>query len=104
RELTYWDGDELIALGISDETPDALSAVYCFHEPERAALSLGTFNVLANIRLARERGLKHLYLGYRVAGCPSLSYKGRFRPQERLLGAPGMDEEPDWRLEDFTAR
>ena len=82
------------------ETPDALSSVYCFHAPERGALSLGTVNVLTNVDLARKQGLKHVYLGYRVDGCPSLRYKGRFRPQERLVGLPGLDEIPDWRLDD----
>lgn len=99
RELTYWEGEELVAVAITDETPDALSAVYCFHAPERAELSLGTLNVLAHVELAREAGRKHLYLGYRVEGCPSLRYKGRFRPQERLVGMPRLDAEPEWQLE-----
>jgi arginyl-tRNA--protein-N-Asp/Glu arginylyltransferase len=29
-----------------------------------------------------------VYLGYRVAGCPSLQYKGTFRPHE-VLGDEG---------------
>lgn len=99
RELTYWEGEDLVAVAITDETPDALSAVYCFYSPERAPLSLGTVNVLTHIDLARKQGLKHLYLGYRVEGCPSLRYKGRFRPQESLIGLPRLDEEPAWRRE-----
>jgi arginine-tRNA-protein transferase len=100
RELTYWEGDALVAVAIADETPDALSAVYCFHAPERSALSLGTVNVLATVNLARRKGLRHVYLGYRVEGCASLRYKGRFRPQERLVGLPGFEDEPCWRLEE----
>jgi arginine-tRNA-protein transferase len=86
REFSYWDGDELVAVGISDQTPRALSAVYCFYAPERTALSLGTLNVLIALEHARREGLAHVYLGYRVEGCPSLRYKGRFTPQERLRG------------------
>jgi arginine-tRNA-protein transferase len=99
RELTYWEGSELVAVALTDETPDALSAVYCYHAPERASLSLGTVNVLTHLSLARDRGLRHVYLGYRVEGCASLRYKGRFRPQERLVAFPKLDEEPVWQLE-----
>ena len=31
---------------------------------------------------ARAWGLPHVYLGYYVAGCGSLEYKARFRPNE----------------------
>lgn len=86
REFSYWEGAELLAVGIADETPHALSDVYCFHAPEHGALSLGTLNVLSSLAYARERGLAHVYLGYRVEGCPSLRYKGRFKPQEKLAG------------------
>jgi leucyl-tRNA---protein transferase len=89
REFSYWDGDELVAVGIADETPHALSAVYCYHDPARARLSLGTYNVLCAVEYAREKDLLHVYLGYCVEGCASLRYKARFQPQERL--APGDD-------------
>jgi hypothetical protein len=47
-------------------------------------------------QLARELGCQHMYLGYRVDGCPSLTYKGMFRPHELLMGRPALDEEPVW--------
>jgi len=86
REFSYWEEDELIGIGIADETPRALSAVYCYYDPDRAHLSLGTYNILRAIEYARHRRLAYVYLGYRVEGCASLEYKGRFRPQERLRG------------------
>ena len=85
REFSYWEDDHLVAVGIADETPRALSAVYCYYDPGRSHLSLGTLNVLRAIGYARYRHLAYVYLGYRVEGCPSLRYKGRFLPQERLL-------------------
>jgi len=95
REFSYWDGGELVAIGIADETPHALSAVYCYHSPEHSRLSLGTYNVLRCLDYSRERGLSHVYLGYCVEGCVSLRYKARFQPQERLL--PQADElAPKW--------
>lgn len=96
REFAYYEGDTLVAIGIADQTPRALSAVYCYHDPERPQLSLGTYNVLAAIEYARRRGLRHLYLGYCVEGCGSLSYKARFRPQERLRGRVDPGETAHW--------
>lgn len=96
REFTYREGDRLVGVGIMDETPRALSAVYFYFDPERAGLSPGTLNVLTAISQARALGKQHVYLGYRVEECPSLRYKGRFRPQEALQGRPELGEEPRW--------
>lgn len=96
REYSYWLGDALVAVGIMDELPGSLSAVYCYHDPAHAALSLGTFNVLTAIEQARAAGRQFVYLGYRVEGCPSLRYKGRFGPQQRLDGRPDTGETPRW--------
>jgi len=96
REFSYWDGEELMGIGIADETPHALSAVYCYYDPDRSHLSIGTYNVLRAIEYARHRRLSYVYLGYRVEGCPSLEYKGRFRPQERLRGRVDAPHSPRW--------
>jgi arginine-tRNA-protein transferase len=96
REFSYWDGGALVGVGIADETPRAISAVYCYYDPARSRLSIGTWNVLRTIAYARERGLSHVYLGYRVEACESLRYKGRFQPQERLLGPVGHSDPPRW--------
>jgi arginyl-tRNA--protein-N-Asp/Glu arginylyltransferase len=37
-------------------------------------------------------------LGFRVDGCPSLAYKGRFLPQEALVGRPDFGAAPRWQL------
>ena len=96
REFSYWDGDALVAVGIADETPHAISAVYCYHDPAVSRFSLGTFNVLRTLSNAREKGLAHVYLGYCVDGCASLEYKARFRPQETLVGRDGEAQPPRW--------
>ncbi len=96
REFSYWEDEELVAVGIADETQRALSAVYCYYDPERAHLSLGTLNVLRALEYARHRRLAYVYLGYRVEDCPSLKYKGRFRPQERLHGRVEAGHAPLW--------
>ena len=63
---------------------EALSAIYCYYDPSDRARSLGTFNLLSLLTGARERGLPHVYLGYYVAGCRSMEYKRKFRPNEVL--------------------
>lgn len=103
RELTYWDdhppggnGPRLVAVSIVDETPWALSAVYTYHHPEYQARSLGTGSILFQLQLAERLGKRWVYLGYRVLGCPSSSYKAHFRPHELLVGWPALDEVPEW--------
>ena len=96
RELTLWDGGTLVALGLCDVTPRAWSAIYFFYDPAIARLSPGVANVMLALELARERGIPHVYLGYRVLGCPSMRYKATFRPHELLAGRPGPEEEPRW--------
>jgi arginyl-tRNA--protein-N-Asp/Glu arginylyltransferase len=98
RELTFVEPDSgrLVGVGLCDETPNAWSAIYFFYHPDYAKHSLGVANVVFQVELARSRGRSHLYLGYRVEDCPSLAYKGGFRPQERLVGWPSLQEEPLW--------
>jgi len=97
REVAYFDEtDKLVGIGICDETPNAWSAVYFYYDPPWAKHSLGVANVVAQVEIARARGLAHLYLGYRVDACPSMAYKARFRHQERLVGWPGRDDAPRW--------
>ncbi len=97
REIDYYDGSRLVAVGLVDETPDALSSIYFFHDPQWSHLSLGTASVLFEIDWVRSRGGSHLYMGFCVAACPSTAYKARFGPHERLVGRPGLEDEAIWR-------
>jgi leucyl-tRNA---protein transferase len=97
REIAFYDDDRLVAVGIMDETPRALSAVYFFYDPEFARLSLGTANVVYLMEDARASRKSHVYLGYRVLGCASLRYKAGFAPHELLEGRPDFNERPVWR-------
>ena len=99
REVAFRDpddGDRLVGLGIVDETPRALSAVYFYWDPDRAPSSLGVANIVTLIAEAREKSLPHVYLGYRVLGCPSLMYKEKYGPHELLVGRPAFGEPPKW--------
>lgn len=96
REMAWYDGDKLVGLGLIDVTPNCLSAAYFFYDPAIARLSPGVGNVMTCVELARELGCQHVYLGYRVQACPSLQYKGLFRPYELLEGRPALDEPAVW--------
>ncbi|HSD29847.1 MAG TPA: arginyltransferase, partial [Vicinamibacteria bacterium] len=83
-EVTYRLDGRLLGVGIADVEPLALSAVYCYFDPDEERRSLGVFNVLMLIEEGRRRGARYLYLGYHVASCQRMSYKTSFRPCERL--------------------
>lgn len=77
--------DRVLAAGVVDVLGDGLSAVYTFYEPADAARSLGVNMVLAEIELARNLGLRYLYLGYWVQDCRKMNYKTDYRPLEMFV-------------------
>jgi arginyl-tRNA--protein-N-Asp/Glu arginylyltransferase len=97
REMTWYDGDRLVAVSLLDVTRHCVSAAYFFYHPDIARLSPGVANVLRCVELAKEMRAQHVYLGYRVKACASLQYKGLFKPHELLDGRPAMSEAPLWR-------
>ncbi len=88
REWVYRAEGRIIGVGIADVEPQALSAVYFYFDPDEAARSPGVLNVLFLIDECRRRGLAFLYLGYYVAGSPTMAYKAGYRPNE-VLGDDG---------------
>lgn len=103
REVAFRDpahGGRLVGLGLVDVVPGALSAAIFFWDPDLAPPSLGVAHVVALVEQALAEGLRHLYLGFRVADCASMAYKARYRPHELLEGRPRDADEPTWRLAD----
>jgi arginine-tRNA-protein transferase len=88
HEVVFRAAGRLVGAGIFDVTQDALSAVYFYFDPELAARSPGTLNVLWLVEEARRRSCPWLYLGYYVAGSPRMAYKAGFHPHE-VLGDDG---------------
>lgn len=81
-EISLWDGPVLKAIVIADLTPNVVSGVYHFYDPDSANRSLGTYCMLQTIELARRLAKRWAYFGFFVSGCESLSYKARFQPCE----------------------
>ncbi len=95
-EIQYLEGSNLIGVDIVDFFPDGISSTYFFYDPDYERRSLGKLSLLYQIKLAKERGLKWIYLGYYVKECHSLNYKAQYQPLLTLKGRPEEHEEPLW--------
>ena len=80
----------LVAPPLPHRAASSLNAVYCYHDPSMAHLSLGVYCILKEIELCRAWGLAWLYLGLYIADSPHMAYKANYRPHERLIRG-------DWR-------
>jgi leucyl-tRNA---protein transferase len=90
-EITLWEEENLRGVVLTDLTPNVVSGVYHYYEPDLSDRGLGTYCMLQTIELARKLGKRWAYFGFYVAGCQSLAYKARFRPCEI------MDPDGEWR-------
>jgi arginine-tRNA-protein transferase len=89
-EFTYRDGSgRLLAVGICDVCPHAMSSVYFYFDPHERRRGLGTFGVMREIAYAAEAGIPHYYLGFWIEGCRTMHYKAEFAPNE-VLDAGGL--------------
>ena len=89
RLVEFREAGELRMVSIVDELADGLSSVYTFFDPLVPRSSLGTYNILWQIREARARRLPYVYLGYWIGQSRKMSYKNQFRPIEGLRGGSG---------------
>ena len=83
--LEFRLGEQLLAVAVTDELPNGLSAVYTFFDPEYEQRSLGRYALLWQIGEAARQGLHALYLGYWIKNCRKMSYKTQYRPIELLV-------------------
>ena len=91
--LELREQDELLAVAVTDELENGLSAVYTFYDPTKLGRSLGTYAILRQIEECRRQNRKWLYLGYWIPDSPKMQYKSRFRPFEYFDGQ-------HWRLKE----
>jgi len=84
-EFEYRDpSTRLLAVGVCDVSPQSLSSVYFFYDPNESRRSLGTFGVLREIQYAAEQSMAYYYLGYWVEGCRTMNYKSTYHPCQLL--------------------
>jgi arginyl-tRNA--protein-N-Asp/Glu arginylyltransferase len=76
---------KLIAVAVTDDMPNGLSALYTFFHPDMSERSIGTFAILSQIQQARSLNKQYLYLGYQVDACAKMNYKIKFLPYERFF-------------------
>ncbi len=77
--------NKLLAVSVVDHTPNGLSAVYTYFDPNQAHRGLGTFTILWMIQHARNLDLPWMYLGYWIEACDKMRYKTRFTPCEGYI-------------------
>lgn len=97
REVLYIKDNKLIGVDLIDVLEDGISSIYFYYDPDYARLSLGTYSLLYQIKLANTLDLPWIYLGYWVDGCKAFAYKPNFQPQEILDGFPNILKEPQWK-------
>lgn len=95
-EVRYFRDAKLIGVDYIDILGDGISSIYFFSDPDYAHLSIGTYSLLTQIKIAKELGLKYIYLGYIVRENASLMYKLKYKPHELLDGRPTNEEEAIW--------
>ncbi len=80
--LEIWHKDKLISVAVTDELPNALSAVYTFYHPDYKKFALGVFSILMQLQLSLQLAKPYLYLGYQIDECKKMNYKNRYFPYE----------------------
>lgn len=80
--IELYHDNKLVAVAITDVTPDSLSAVYTFYDLDYEKYSLGTLMILHQINLVQQLSKTWLYLGYYIDDCDKMNYKTRFTPYQ----------------------
>ncbi|KIW63300.1 hypothetical protein, variant 1 [Phialophora macrospora] len=75
---------KLVAVGVLDLLPHAVSSVYLFYDPEYQHWDFGKVSALRETALALEVGYDYYYMGYYIHSCIKMRYKARFTPTYML--------------------
>ena len=90
---------KLVAVGVLDLLPHAVSSVYLFYDPDFAHFDWGKISALREIALAAEGGYKYYYMGYYIHSCVKMRYKADYKPSYLL-----DPETNEWNRFDETYR
>lgn len=75
---------KLIAVGVLDLLPQAVSSVYLFYDPDFQQFGFGKLSALREIALAREGHYRYYYMGFYIHTCVKMRYKATFQPTYML--------------------
>lgn len=82
--LEIWHEEKLVSVAVTDDLPNALSAVYTFYDPDYRKSALGVYSILNQIRYSKELNREYLYLGYQINECQKMNYKNKYFPYQQL--------------------
>jgi len=71
----------LIAMGVLDLLPHAVSGVYFLYHSDVEKWSFGKLSALREAALALEGNYSFYYMGYYIHGCKKMRYKSDYHPQ-----------------------
>lgn len=71
----------LVAIGVLDLLPNAVSAVYFIYHEDLHAWSPGKLSALRETALAIEQGCRYYMMGFYIHGCAKMKYKADYHPQ-----------------------
>jgi arginine-tRNA-protein transferase len=71
----------LIAMGVLDLLPHAISGVYFIYHHDFEKWSFGKLSAIREACLALQKGYEYYYMGYYIHGCKKMRYKGEYQPQ-----------------------
>ncbi|KAL0470682.1 arginine-tRNA-protein transferase [Neurospora intermedia] len=80
----YWLDGKLVAIGVLDLLPHAVSSVYFLYHESFHSHNPGKLSAMREIALAREGGYRWWYPGFYIHSCPKMKYKMDFKPQSVL--------------------
>lgn len=75
---------KLVAVGVLDLLPHAVSSVYLFYDPDYQEWDWGKISALQEIALTIQKGYEYYYMGYYIHSCPKMRYKGQYYPSHLL--------------------
>lgn len=89
----------LIAVGVLDLLPHAVSGVYFMYHEDFEKWSFGKLSAMHEAALALEGGYEFYYMGFYIHNCVKMRYKGDYKPQYVL-----DPESYEWNPLDETLR
>lgn len=89
KEVSYWQGDRLLAVSTIDIGERGIYSHYCYYDLTVPRRRLGVFTFLKEIEMCAQRDWPHLYIGFMNTLAKKLRYKEQFTGLEILLPETG---------------